>query len=303
MKVVLVGAVESTRVALEELISYGMPPAVLITLPIASLHRHSDSVDLAPIANQYGIQIFYANEGNSLATLECLRYNQPDVVFVVGWSQLCGEGFRSVARLGCIGFHPAPLPRMRGRAVIPWTILTNEKTSGSTLFWLDDGVDSGDIFLQRTFSVSSDETARSLYAKHMEALRAMMPSAVTLIQSNMPPRLKQDDQLATYCARRRPEDGLIDWRAPAEQLERFIRAVGAPYPGAYSSCAGETLHIDIASIFANSHRFVGLTGQVQAHTDGGFLVRCGDGVCLEITSWRWQEGKKPVRHSILGGHV
>jgi methionyl-tRNA formyltransferase len=301
MRIVLVGAVESSLVALEGLMAVQKRPDLVITLPHAALHRHSDSVDLTSIANRNGIQVFHTTDINSPETCETLMLNPPDLIFVIGWSQLCGKTFRSLARLGCIGSHPAPLPRMRGRAVIPWTILIDEKTSGTTLFWLDDGMDSGDILLQQTFTVSPDETAKSLYAKHKDALRSMIPDAVALIQSGTPPRMKQDHQYATYCARRRPEDGLINWREPAAEIGRFIRAVGAPYPGAFSSSNGEILYVDAAVPISNSHQFVGLPGQVQSHTDRGFIVRCGDGICLEVTSWRWRGDKKPLRHAILGG--
>lgn len=301
MRIVLVGAVELSRVALEELIAEQSPPGLVITLPPNALQRHSDSVDLTPVAHSQGIQVFHTPDINLPDTHEALTRYLPDIILVIGWSQLCGKTFRSLARIGCIGFHPAPLPRMRGRAVIPWTILINEKTSGTSLFWLDEGMDSGDILLQKTFAVSPDETAKSLYEKHMHALRSMLPRALKLVQSGNPPHLQQDHNNATYCARRRPEDGLINWREPATNISRLIRAVGVPYPGAFSSSNDETFYFDSAEIISNSHQFVGLPGQVQCHTDRGFIVRCGDGICLEVTSWRWRGGKKPLRHAILGG--
>ena len=301
MRIVLVGAVESSLVALEELTALQAPPELVITLPQSALHRHSDSVDLVPTATGQGVEVFHTSDINSKETLEVLRREPPDFVLIVGWSQLCDTAFRSIARLGCIGFHPAPLPRMRGRAVIPWTIIMDEKTSGTTLFWLDDGIDSGDILLQKTFAVSPEETARSLYAKHMDALRSMIPDALALLQTDAPPRIKQDNQFATYCARRRPEDGLIDWQKPAIQIARFIRAVGTPYPGAFTRSNGEVLYINSAALISNSHQFVGLTGQVQSYTERGFIVRCGDGNCLEVTSWRWRDNRKPLRHAVLGG--
>jgi methionyl-tRNA formyltransferase len=301
MRLVLIGAVESTRVALEAMVAAKALPELVVTLPQLALSRHSDSVDLAPIAKRYGTQIFHTSDINSLETHKTLSLLNPDLIFVIGWSQVCHTAFRSLARLGCIGYHPARLPKLRGRAVIPWTIITNEKVSGSTLFWLDDGVDSGDILLQETFEVAPDETAESLYAKHMSALNGMTPKALSMIQSGTPPRVVQDHNQATYCARRRPEDGLINWLLAAEEIHRFVRAVGAPYPGAYSNYGGENMYVDKANFIANSHQFVGLSGQVQTYTERGFIVRCGDGICLEITSWRWRDGKKPPRHAILGG--
>ena len=73
-----------------------------------------------------------------------------------------------------VGYHPAPLPRLRGRAVIPWTILLDEKITASSLFWIDEGVDSGPLLAQRFFHIAPDETAATLYARHMTALDAML---------------------------------------------------------------------------------------------------------------------------------
>src|SRR3546814_5174240 len=78
----------------------------------------------------------------------------------------------------CSSDLPAPLPRLRGRGVIPWTILANEPITAGTLFWIDDGADSGPILEQAFFHVAPDETAASLYARHMRALGEMMPRAL-----------------------------------------------------------------------------------------------------------------------------
>jgi methionyl-tRNA formyltransferase len=236
---------------------------------------------------------------NAEATLEALRAHGPDLCAVIGWSQICRAPFRAIARLGNLGFHPAPLPRLRGRAVIPWTILLGEATSGSTLFWLDEGVDSGDIVLQHLFDMAPDETARSLYDKHTANLRAMVPEAVRLIRLGERPAVPQDHTLASYCARRRPEDGLIDWSEPAEAVLRLVRAAGEPFPGAFSHHAGRPIVIDAAVPFLHSRRYVGLAGQVQALTERGFVVRCGDGDCIEVTAWRLEGGGRPKLHDKL----
>ena len=107
--------------------------------------------------------------------------------------------------------------------------------------------------------------------------------------------------MASYCAQRTPDDGIIDWHESAHSILRFIRAVGEPYPGAFTFCEGEKLFIDRAALFSESHRFIGLTGQIQSHTARGFTIRCGDGNCIEVLSWRWKSGEKPRIHNKLLG--
>lgn len=300
MRTVFVGAVEGSKVALDALLRAGRVPTLVITLPTEAAARHSDFVDLAAVAQAAGSAIHYTTNINAPSTLEAMAAVDPDLTLVIGWSQVCRQAFRDIAKRGCIGFHPAALPRLRGRGVIPWTILRDEQIAGSTLFWLDEGVDSGPILLQRLFAVAPDETARSLYDKHTRNLAEMVVEAVELVACGKAQRIEQDQRLASYCAKRTPEDGLIDWREPASVTLRLIRAVGEPYPGAFTYFSGEKIRIDAARDFDGSGRFIGLIGQVQAHTDDGFVVLCGDGGCIEIVAW---EGRRPPLHSKLGAEA
>ncbi|MEJ1157409.1 methionyl-tRNA formyltransferase [Prosthecomicrobium sp. N25] len=303
MRLVFVGAVEGSLVALNALIRAGLAPTLVVTLPAANAGRHSDFADLIGPARAAGSAVHETTDINAEATIAAIAAVEPDVTAVIGWSQICRAPFRAVARLGSIGFHPAPLPRFRGRAVIPWTILMGETESGSSLFWLDEGVDSGDILLQRRFPLSPDETARSLYDRHTANLAAMLPEAVARIRDGHAPREPQDHGQASWCAKRTPADGLIDWRDDAEAILRLVRAVGDPYPGAFTAHAGEKIVIDRASLFPGGRRYIGMAGQVQLFTPGGFVVRCGDGECIEVTGWRSASGKRPKMHARLGGDI
>jgi len=301
MRTVFIGAVEGSGVALKGLIEAGMAPDMVLTLPPETAARHSDFFDLGPMAEAAGSQVVRFSDINSEAALDTLRAFEPDLVLVIGWSQICKAPFRSIAKVGNVGFHPAKLPRLRGRAVIPWTILNGETETGASLFWLDAGVDSGPILLQEIIPVAPDETARSLYVKQTSTLGRMLPKAIDLIRAGDPPRIVQDESGAVYCAKRTAEDGLIDWRAPAAEIERLIRAVGDPYPGAFTFSAGRRLVIDKAAIWPESHRYIGITGQVQTLTPDGFTVCCGDGVCLHVTEWRLDgQREKPKVHSKFG---
>lgn len=286
MKIAFVGAVEGSAIALKSLIASGTAPGLVLTLPPEKARNHSDFVDLRPIASAAGSEIVCVADINGPAALQALRSFGPDLVLVIGWSQICKIEFRSIAAIGNIGFHPALLPRLRGRGVIPWTILLGERESGASLFWLDDQADAGPILLQERIEVAADETARSLYTKQTNALARLLPNAIELVRSGNPPRIAQDESRAVYCAKRTPDDGAIDWTQPRESVLRLVRAVGDPYPGAFTKSLGRRLVIERASEFDQSHRFIGLSGQVQSHTADGFTVRCGDGNCIHVTAWK-----------------
>jgi methionyl-tRNA formyltransferase len=260
MRSVLVGAVESTAVVFRALVREGVPPQCVVTLPASSAARHSDFVDLAPLAAAAEVPV--------LATT---RANDPD------------------------------LPRDRGRAVIPWTILQGRTATASTLFWIDEGMDSGDILAQEPVAVAADETAATLYAKHMAALDRMVSRLVPALRDGTAPRRPQDHSRATWCARRTAADGLIDWSRPAREVWALVRAAGAPYPGAFTFAGGARVTI-LEADYAGPAPYVGLDGQVQALLPAGALVRCGDGEHLLVKTVRQGDGAPAAAAAVLKNH-
>lgn len=300
MRTLLIGAVEGTRVAADAIAQAdGWELAAIATLPAPLATRHSDFVDLAPVAARHGASLLPVAQCNAPAFLEQMRAIAADIVFVIGWSQICGPEFRSAAGGRVVGYHPAPLPRLRGRAVIPWTILLDEKITASSLFWIDDGVDSGPLLAQRFFHVAPGETAGSLYAKHMAALDTMLRELLPKLAHGPLPGEAQDETIATWATRRRPSDGRIDWRDSAEQVERLVRAVGRPYPGAFTDAAGDRITIWSARACNCAERQHASPGQVVMRDANGFAVRCGDGRALHVLDFE-TASRGPALHSVLG---
>lgn len=302
MRNVLVGAVESTLVALEAMAASGVSPSLLVTLPRTKAARHSDFVDLTPSARDLNVPVLYATKVNDPDVVDAIRNTDPDFLFVIGWSQICGADLLMLPARGAIGYHPAPLPEFRGRAVIPWTILQGCRRTGSTLFWMDDGMDSGDILSQECFDVSPEETAATLVGKHMTALRGMFSVALPRLAQGEEPRRPQEHARATYCARRTAADGLIDWRAPAEQVWTLIRAVGDPYPGAFTFIGSERVTIWDAELVGPGP-YIGLPGQVQDVGEAGALVQCGDGNHIRIRTVQGEGEARCPAGAMLRRHV
>lgn len=300
MKAIVVGAVESTRVTLKALADNPRwKVSALVTLPATLAGRHSDFVDLAPDARACGATLIAAPNSNAPDVIDAVKSLDADIAFVIGWSQICKPEFRAAAGGNVIGYHPAALPRLRGRAVIPWTILLDEKITGSTLFWIDDGVDSGPILAQKFLHVAPDETAKTLYARHMNALDAMLRENLDAIADGRAARTPQDDRYATYAARRTEADGLIDWRAPAPTVERLVRAVTRPYPGAFTYLGGERLTIYAAELWTDARRHAAQPGQVIEKRANALAIACGEGAIL-ATDWTYSKGDIRA-HVVFGG--
>lgn len=301
MRTVLVGAVESTRIVLAALSGVGSYPEAVVTLRPELSIRHSDYVDLKDGVDPEHTQVVYTDNVNDRATLVEIAKFAPDIVWVVGWSQVCRQEFLSIARVGTIGYHPSLLPALRGRAVIPWTILSGASETGSTLFWIDEGVDSGPIFLQGSISVAPDETATTLYAKHMAVLEDLVRGALQHLAAGTAPREAQDDQRATYCAKRTWRDGLISWDRPARGVWDLIRASTHPYPGAFTFVDGLRMTIWDAELLP-TNPYLGLPGQIQGIDERGAIVMCGDGDSLLIKHIEFSDGRKGSDSGVLRVH-
>lgn len=300
MRTVFIGAVEGSALALLSLCDDGQEPDLVVTLPLEKSASHSDFVDLGPIAQAHGITVHRTARTDDPALMQALAEMQPDLIMIIGWSQLVGAEMMALPRIGVLGFHPAPLPRMRGRAVIPWQILTGQQQGGATLFWIGEGIDDGPIAAQALFDIDPHTiTARQLYDRAVSEMSGLLPPLLRRIDAGEVPSAPQDHTQASICARRRPEDGRIDWTRPAAEIERLIRAVGPPYPGATTTTMqGDVITITHARLHPRDDYFIGMPGQVQDICCGCVTVMCGDGQCLDLLAWQG-EGSLG-RHSLLG---
>lgn len=300
MNIVFIGAVEGSAMALQAMCDAGHPPQLIVTLPLERAGAHSDFHDLGPVAAAQGIALHRTVRSEDADCLQAISDTCPDLVVIIGWSQLVGNAMMALPRLGVLGFHPAALPRMRGRGVIPWHILTGQRQGGASLFWIGHGVDDGPIAAQSVFDIDPDSIdARQLYDRAVAEMVALLPPLLNRLQAGERPATPQDEAQATLCARRRPQDGQIDWTHPAAAIDRLIRAVGPPYPGATTRTAdGGPVTVTRARPHPKRGYFIGLPGQVQQIAENIVTVMCGDGQCLDLLEW--QTDSAIMRHAMLG---
>ena len=283
-RVVLIGAVESTRVAFEALVAAKFALDLVITLPPERSGIHSDFVDLGPLARQHGIEMIATGNANSDEVVARVRAIAPDFIFVIGWSRLVGDALCGCAAKGVLGYHPAPLPQGRGRSALAWTILLGMKETAGSLFWIDAGIDAGPIAAQASFTLPGRIDLPGLIDLHMRALRPMLDGLLPQLAAGAIPALAQDESKATWFAARRPEDGLIDWTQDAAGIDRLVRAVTRPYPGAFTFHAGKRMTIwrgepvDVRGWHAQA-------GQVFKIEEGALFVRCGSEGCYRIDDY------------------
>ena len=179
-----------------------------------------------------------------------------------------------------IQYHPSLLPKHRGRSAINHALLAGDAETGLTIFWVDEGIDTGPVLLQKRFPISENDTVNSLYRERLFPLGvAALAEAVSLVAAGTAPRLVQDESAATYEAPWEGDAARIDWAKPGGEVHNLIRGSDRQ-PGAWTTVGGATVRL-YGSRRAEGD--AGPPGRVVAVGDDGITLWCGDGaVRVEI---------------------
>lgn len=267
------------RDCLEAAASAGAEVVGVVTLPGPIDPARSGQCTFDEIAAGLGAQLHETRDINAEQTLDAVGTFDPELIFVVGWSQLVRDPFIALAREGVFGMHPTLLPRHRGRAPIPWAILSGLARTGVTLFEIvDETADSGAIVGQAVVEIEEDETATTLFGRlahaHVELIREWVPQII----SRSAPRIPQDPTRASSWTKRVPADGIIDWETRAPHLYDWVRAQTRPYPGAFTYLGDEKVVVWSARPVDLDE--VAPAGTIVATGPEGLVVACGDGGLL-----------------------
>ena len=191
------------RDCLEAAAEAGADIVGVVTLPGPIDPNRSGQCAFDDIASRLDAALIETRDINSLETLNAIRKLEPELVFVVGWSQLVHDPFVALAREGVFGMHPTLLPRHRGRAPIPWAILTGLARTGVTLFEIvDSTADSGAIVGQVAVDIAPDETATSLFARLADAHVQLVRDLIPQLLARSAPRVLQDPSRASSWPKR-----------------------------------------------------------------------------------------------------
>jgi methionyl-tRNA formyltransferase len=203
----------------------------------------------------------FAGHGADLGVLAYVTQIVPPAVF-------------DAPRLGSICFHPSLLPRYRGGSAIPWQIIKGETRTGVSVFWVDPGIDTGPLLLQKDAPVGADDTGASLYYNTLFDLGIdTVLEAIDLIAAGRAPRAVQDEAQASYDPLCRDEHAAVDWRRPVGEVYNLIRGCD-PQPGAYVDRGPTRVRFYDARRAGGSE---GVPGTITAIDDVGLTVMAAGG--------------------------
>jgi methionyl-tRNA formyltransferase len=292
LRLVFMGSPQFAVPPLERLLASKYQVAAVYTQPDrpAGRGRGLVSSPVKQAAQARGLTVVQPASLKAAGAREQLKGFEPDVIVVAAFGQILPEPVLALPRLGCLNIHPSLLPRFRGASPVASTILAGDDFSGVSIMVMDEGLDTGPVLARAQIPILDRDTTGSLTEK-LSRLGAQLLGEVLAgwSRGERTPR-PQDESKVTYCSPIAKEEGEIDWRRPAVDIWRRVRAFN-PWPGCYTRWWGKTLKIiEVAPL--GGERTAGVGRVVALDSKAGFGVGTGDGI-LAIARVQ-MEGKKAM---------
>ncbi|WP_298222779.1 formyltransferase family protein [Flavobacterium sp.] len=275
-KIILIGSVNSSRKTLEKLLEHQLNVVAVLGLDPQAATNVSGYCDLKTLSESHNIPFQYFTKVNDAEIVDFVKSKQPDLVFVVGLSQMIREELLAIPKYGLIGYHPTRLPEGRGRGALAWIILGKVQGAAS-FFKMDEGMDSGSIWSQQNYEVGDQDDATSVVQQILKAIDKALDAVLPDLKKGIFMTTPQDESKATYLGKRNPEDGMIYWNQSAANIHRLIRATTKPLPGAYTYLGTKKLVIWNASVSEITNH-LGVVGRIVIADASGVHVQTGEGL-------------------------
>ncbi len=276
MRIVVHGQQAFGKAVLEALIKRGENVVAVYAAP----EKPGQKIDpLKEAALAAGLPVHQPASYRKPEVWEEFRALKPDLQVMAYVTLFVPEEFLNIPSKGSIQYHPSLLPKFRGPSSINWPIIKGETETGLSIFWPDNGLDTGAILLQKKTTISPEDTLGSVYFDRLfpMGIEAVL-EAVDLVKAGKAPRIKQDDSQASYEGWCSADNARIDWGKPWAQIHNLIRGCN-PQPGAWTMHEGKKLQLfDSKPVPARQPAGIaGKMGEVVVLDAEGFTVACADG--------------------------
>src|ERR1700740_1383528 len=234
------------------------------------------------LANSFGVPVLQPAKVRKPEPLAEIRAFLPYLIVLMVYGQILPKALLEMPRIACINLHASLLPRHRGAAPIQAAILAGDRETGITTMHMAEGLDTGDIILQRSIPIRYRETGGSLHDRLAELGPAILEETILRLAAGTAPRTKQDESQANYAPKLDRDSGRIDWTQPAIYVDRLVRAM-TPWPGAYTALesSGHLLRLKLHRVLP-MHRLAGAPGTVIRHVRRGIIIGTGEGSLLLV---------------------
>ncbi len=227
------------------------------------------SASVEDLAREHGIPVHFT-EMVDAETIDLVKRAEPDVIVVNSWYTWMPPELYALPPHGTLNLHDSLLPKFTGFSPVLWALISGETEFGLTVHRMDDGLDTGDILIQRSLPIGPTDTGTGLVTAAMDLIPDALREALSALESGNAVWRPQNKTERTYFHKRSERDSLIDWSWPAADVERFVRALSEPYPRAFTYYRGDRIEVLDARI--SEARYGGTTGRVIVQEGGGTVV-------------------------------
>lgn len=229
-------------------------------------------------AQKYSIDYLHPVKINSFEFIEKARSYECDLFVSMSFNQIFRDEIIHLPRLDTINCHAGKLPFYRGRNILNWALINDEKEFGITVHYVDSGIDTGDIILQKGYQIRDTDTYATLLELAYEECASLLYEAVLKLLIGVTERTLQTDihPVGFYCGRRGFGDEIINWHQTSREVFNFIRAICSPGPKATTFFNGEEIKINSARMISQAPTYMNTPGQLLSKTYNGFLVKTND---------------------------
>jgi len=274
MRIVLIGQARFGEEVLQALLKEG-EEVIAVYAPVPALGRADP---LKEAADRLGIPVFQPVRMREPEVYTEYTKLEPDLNVMAFVTDILPLNILNYPKMGTIQYHPSLLPKHRGGSAINWAIINGETRTGITIFWPDEGIDTGPILLQKEADISPDDTAGSLYYNKLFPLGVeAIVESIELIRAGKAPRIPQDESRASYEVLCTVNEAIIDWSKPVSEVYDLIRGTN-PQPGATTHFQGKKVKIFDSELLKVS--WDKPPGEVRDIADNGLTISGNGGSIL-----------------------
>ncbi|WP_300369428.1 methionyl-tRNA formyltransferase [Hydrogenimonas sp.] len=246
---------------------------------------------LKEYCTHYDIPYLKHSDINSREFMDRIRVFQCNLFISMSFNQIFKSEIISLPAYKTINCHAGKLPFYRGRNILNWALINDEKEFGITVHYVDEGIDTGDIILQRVFPITDKDTYATLLERAYIECAEILYDAVALFKKGVPKGKKQTEihPFGFYCTQRKFGDEILDWRQNSREIFNFVRAICYPGPQAHSRLHGKTMKINRVRYIENAPVYKGIPGAILQKTKDGFIVKTLD-TFVEVIEYEY-DGK------------
>lgn len=250
------------------------------SIEICFIVPRTDTTDdtLKNYAEKYGIDYLYPVKVNSEEFIEKAKSYDSDLFVSMSFNQIFRERIINLPKYNTINCHAGKLPFYRGRNVLNWALINDEKEFGITVHFVDEGIDTGDIILQRSYPITEDDDYGTLLEMAYVECANLLYDSIKQIQDGSFKRIKQNtiNPVGFYCGRRSVGDEIINWNSTSREIFNFVRALSSPGPLATTYLENVPVRINRVRLIGEAPKYINLSGQILSKTEDGFLVKTKD---------------------------